>query len=57
MTDSTTDCVLLPLPQSKDVLTDVLRQGAQKLLSEAEPGHSQEVHGPVPGYFRCGGSR
>src|SRR5271163_1449231 len=35
MTDSTADIALLPLPQSKDVLTDVLRQGAQKLLSEA----------------------
>jgi transposase-like protein len=35
MTDSTADIALLPLPQSNDVLTDVLRQGAQKLLSEA----------------------
>jgi putative transposase len=35
MSDSTTDIALLPLPQSKDVLTDVLRQGAQKLLAEA----------------------
>jgi len=35
MTDSTTDTALLPLPQSKDVLTDVLREGAQKLLAQA----------------------
>lgn len=35
MTDSTADVALLPLPQSKDALTEVLRQGAQKLLTEA----------------------
>jgi putative transposase len=35
MSDSTTDIALLPLPQSKDVRTDILRQGAQKLLAEA----------------------
>jgi len=32
---STTDVRLVPLPEAKDVLTEVLRQGAQKLLAQA----------------------
>ena len=35
MIDSTADIAVMPLPQSRDVLTDVLRQGAQRLLTEA----------------------
>src|SRR5262249_30035828 len=35
MSLSTTDVRLVPLPQSQDVLTDVLRQGAQQLLAQA----------------------
>ena len=32
---STTETALVPLPQAQDVLTDVLRQGAQQLLAQA----------------------
>jgi putative transposase len=32
---STTDVRIVPLPQAQDVLTDVLRQGAQQLLAQA----------------------
>jgi putative transposase len=32
---STADVRIVPLPQAQDVLTDVLRQGAQKLLAQA----------------------
>jgi putative transposase len=32
---STTDVRLVPLPEAKDVLTEVLRQGAQQLLAQA----------------------
>ena len=35
MSRSTTDVRIVPLPQAHDVLTDVLRCGAQKLLAEA----------------------
>jgi transposase-like protein len=35
MSLSTTDARLVPLPEAKDVLTEVLRQGAQKLLAQA----------------------
>jgi len=32
---STTDVRIVPLPQAQDVLTDILRQGAQQLLAQA----------------------
>jgi len=32
---STTETAIVPLPQAQDVLTDVLRQGAQQLLAQA----------------------
>lgn len=35
MTDATTDVSVLPLHNEKDVLTDLLRQGAQQLLAQA----------------------
>jgi len=35
MTCSTTETRIVPLPQAGDVLTDVLRQGAQQLLAQA----------------------
>ena len=35
MTCSTTETAIVPLPQAPDVLTDVLRQGAQQLLAQA----------------------
>jgi putative transposase len=35
MTCSTTEARIVPLPQAQDVLTDVLRQGAQQLLAQA----------------------
>jgi putative transposase len=35
MSLSTTDVRLVPLPEAKDVLTEVLRQGAQQLLAQA----------------------
>ena len=35
MDSSTTDLCVVPVPQSKDVLTEVLRHGAQRLLAEA----------------------
>ncbi len=30
-----TDLCVVPVPESKDILTEVLRQGAQKLLAQA----------------------
>ena len=35
MSQSTTDIRIVPLPQSQDVLTDILRAGAQRLLASA----------------------
>src|SRR5215469_364347 len=35
MSQSTTDIRIVPLPQSQDVLTDILRAGAQELLAKA----------------------
>src|SRR5215471_18198453 len=35
MTCSTTETAVVPLPHAQDVLTDVLRQGAQQLLAQA----------------------
>ncbi len=35
MQQSTTDIRIVPLPQSQDVLTDLLRDGAKRLLAEA----------------------
>jgi putative transposase len=35
MTQSTTDIRIVPLPQTQDVLTDILRAGAHRLLAEA----------------------
>ena len=39
---STCDARIVPLPNSKDVLSDVLRQGAQKMLAEAIAAEVQE---------------
>ena len=35
MTESTTDLSIVPLPTGQDVLTDLLRDGARRLLAEA----------------------
>jgi putative transposase len=35
MNESTTDIRIVPLPQGQDVLTDILRDGARRLLAEA----------------------
>src|SRR5712692_7771654 len=35
MQDSTTNVNVLPLPQSRDVLTAILRDGAQRMLTQA----------------------
>src|SRR5499426_190893 len=35
MIDATTETRIVPLPQAQDVLTDLLRQGAQRLLAQA----------------------
>ena len=35
MNCSTNDVRIVPLPQAQDVLTDILRQGAQQLLAQA----------------------
>src|SRR5512135_3911179 len=35
MSESTTDIRIVPLPQGQDVLTDILRGGARRLLAEA----------------------
>ena len=35
MPETTIDRCLLPVPQSRDVLTEILRSGAQKMLAEA----------------------
>jgi putative transposase len=35
MIDATTETRVVPLPQAQDVLTDLLRQGAQQLLAQA----------------------
>src|SRR5262249_46069975 len=35
MNQSTVDVRIVPLPQAQDVLTDILRQGAQNLLAQA----------------------
>ena len=35
MNDSTTNPQVLPLPQSRDVLTALLREGAQRMLTQA----------------------
>jgi putative transposase len=35
MIDATTQTRIVPLPQAQDVLTDLLRQGAQQLLAQA----------------------
>jgi putative transposase len=35
MDSSTSDVRIVPLPQAQDVLTDILRQGAQQLLAQA----------------------
>ena len=39
---STSDMRVVPLPGSKDVLTDILRQGAQQLLAQAIEAEVQE---------------
>jgi putative transposase len=39
---STSDVQIVPLPQSKDVLSDILRQGAQKMLAQAIEAEVQE---------------
>src|SRR3954451_13292271 len=35
MTESTTDIRIVPLPQGQDVLTEILRDGARRMLAEA----------------------
>ena len=35
MSNSTVDLRVVPVPSSQDVLTDLLRQGAQQLLAKA----------------------
>ena len=35
MTESTTDIRIVPLPSGQDVLTEVLRDGARRLLAQA----------------------
>src|SRR5215204_3829064 len=35
MTESTTDTRIVPLPTGQDILTDLLRDGARRLLAEA----------------------
>src|SRR5512143_3196311 len=35
MNESTTDIRIVPLPQGQDVLTDILRDGARRLLADA----------------------
>jgi hypothetical protein len=35
MSESTTSIRIVPLPSGQDVLTEVLRDGARRLLSEA----------------------
>jgi putative transposase len=47
---STTDIRLVPLPASPDVLSDVLRQGAQKLLAQAIEA---EVADWIDGHANC----
>lgn len=47
---STTDMHLMPLPASPDVLSDVLRQGAQKLLAQAIEA---EVADWIDGHADC----
>ena len=39
---STSDVQIVPLPQSQDVLSDILRQGAQKMLAQAIEAEVQE---------------
>lgn len=39
---STTETGIVPVPQSKDVLTDILRQGAQKMLAQAIEAEIQD---------------
>ena len=39
---STCDVQIVPLPHSQDVLTDILRQGAQKMLAQAIDAEVQE---------------
>ena len=39
---STSEQRIVPLPGSKDVLTDILRQGAQQLLAQAIEAEVQD---------------
>jgi len=55
MRESTIDCFVLPVPQSRDVMTEILRAGAQKMLTQmiqqevddwlAEHEHLQDEQG------------
>jgi len=48
MGECTTDAIAFPVPSTEDVLTDVLRQGAQRMLAqavEAEVAAYIEAHG------------
>ncbi len=48
MDQGTTDGIRFPAPWTTDVLTDVLREGAQRLLAqavEAEVGAYVDAHG------------
>ena len=55
MRESTSDCFVVPVPQSRDVMTEILRTGAQKMLAQmiqqevddwlAERSHVQDEQG------------
>lgn len=50
MTDSSVNAAVLPLPETKDVLSGILREGAQRLLAqavEAEVAEWIDVHAQV----------
>jgi putative transposase len=50
MSDSSVDAAVLPLPESNDVLSGILREGAQRLLAqavEAEVAHWIDSHGEI----------
>ncbi len=50
MSLSTTDARIVPLPQAQDVLTEVLRRGAQPLLAQAI---AAEVADWIDGHQDC----
>jgi putative transposase len=50
MFDSTEDIALVPLPQSKDVLTELAREGAKRILAQAVEA---EVAAWIDGHAQC----